>query len=151
MALPALVGAAAVATVGWKVLSGPKGHDGLVKKTHKQLQQSAGESTNIYVDYHHYTSDTAAGNTRGLDLGINSIPDHVVLSPPGSPNLIVEVETSESLNGDAKEQLEEFRLQGYKRVLVVPSSATDDAEAFAGDLKGEITVTTPSDVEELVS
>jgi hypothetical protein len=150
MALPAIAGAAAVAAIGWKVLSGPKGHDGLVKKTHKQLQQSAGESTSVYVDHHHY-SDSAAGNTRGLDLGINSIPDHVVQSPPGSPNLIVEVETSDSLDSDAEEQLEEFRLQGYKRVLVVPSSAADDAEAFVGDLDGQISVTTPSDVVELVS
>jgi hypothetical protein len=144
------IAAGGVGVMALKKLFSQKDHDAYVKSTYKALSREAGEMTSIFVDYHHY-NPKGAGNTRGLNIDTDHYPDHVVQSPPGSPNLIIEVEEEHTLDQDARSQLEDFQVQGYKRLLVVPNRATDVAEAFVDELAGKVTVTTPSEVSQYIS
>ncbi|WP_253738982.1 hypothetical protein [Halohasta salina] len=48
------------------------------------------------------------------------------------------------------DQLDGFRTQRYQRVLVVPEMVTNAAERLDEDLEGDLTVSTPDGVSELL-
>jgi hypothetical protein len=56
--------------------------------------------------------------------------------------VVVEVETAETLNSHARQQLESFQRANYRTALVVPRSDVADAERFVKTVDGDITVTT---------
>jgi hypothetical protein len=147
-----LFAGAAVASYGLYRWLTPASHDELVEKTHDSLVDSTGEEVSVFTDFHHYHPESAAGNTRTLDLGFTHHPDHVVHSGTGSPNLVIEVETNvDALNSEARSQLRDFRSSGYQRVLAVPKSAVDAAEKFVSPLEGApVEVKTPTTVPELL-
>jgi len=146
----AIAGAAGAAKLGQMLLSS-KGHDAYVKSAYKSASRAADENTNVYVDYHHYNPSGSDGNTRALYSNPEHYPDLEVHSPPGQQNLIVEIEKADTLDSEARSQLEAFSNPGYKRILAVPSGSIEAAEAFVDDLDGEIAVTTPSDLGEFMA
>lgn len=126
MVLPQLAAVGAVAYGGAKAVEylNTSEHDRALKKTYKQLESAASDAT-IYVD--HIDVD-AAGNPEGV-LDINRVPD-LILHNQQSANLVVEVETADSLQdarAEARAQLQAFASPGYRRVLVVPEGASEVA------------------------
>lgn len=63
-------------------------------------------------------------------------------------NLVIEVETGDTLDGSAKSQLADFKTPSYKRVLVVPDAAVSDGAAFLEEFQGDeqVVVCGPSDL-----
>lgn len=143
MGLPALaaVGAAAYGAVkGIEYLTTTE-HDRALKKAYKVADKYTDSSATIFVD--HVTDQPTP---HGAVDGLTQVPDMVIRGNPDVPNVIVEVETADSLDrayADARSQLEDFRTRGYRRLLVVPSDALEAAETLAGAVDGTVTVTTP--------
>jgi hypothetical protein len=133
MVLPQL---AAVVGIGYllnRLANTNANHDDVVEDVYNLVERKTGESANIYaahiqdragVDLH----DTTHNATPGTD----HIPD-IVVSRFAGQNLTIEVETGDSLDGEAREQLVDFAQPGYKRVLVVPDGVLDDGTAFLED------------------
>jgi len=69
-------------------------------------------------------------------------------------NLIIEVETEDTLDDEAISQLDEFRLRGYRRVLVVPNGDSETVSEFEQrlneEIPGKITVATPGTAANLL-
>lgn len=125
-------------------------HDRVLKKSFKAAKRSTSDAATLYVD--HIKDDVES--PAGVVADINGVPDLIVHEPHGR-SLIVEVETSESLQdqpGHAVEQLEDFATRGFKRVLVVPDNGEDVANAFVEDhdLDGAVVVATPGEIPTLV-
>jgi hypothetical protein len=81
------------------------------------------------------------------------VPD-VVCTSIVTSNLIVEVETEDTLDDEAISQLDEFRLRGYRRVLVAPNGDSETVSEFEqrlnDEIPGRITVATPQTVTDLL-
>ncbi|MFY4814887.1 hypothetical protein ACOJIV_19655 [Haloarcula sp. AONF1] len=123
MVLPQLAAAGAVAYGGAKAVEylTTSEHDRALKKTYKHLESTVPDAT-LFVD--HIDVDVA-GNPEGV-LDIDRIPD-LILHNQRSANLVVEVETGDSLRNagdEARAQLQAFGSPGYRRVLVVPEDAS---------------------------
>lgn len=138
-----LTGAGVGATVGG-LIGGPPGavvggvlggafgsqeekHQELIRKTHYNLLEQTSDSATHHVD--HINPDGAEpGNTQNVLKGVNGKPD-LIVTDPGNMNLIVEAETWKGIQDDpqhALSQLEDFRKQGYERLLVTPEEEIDE-------------------------
>lgn len=126
-------------------------HENTIKSTVKRLHRARddGDLLAAHVDDRRLDGHTASfAQSHDLD----HIPD-IVLRGFNDPNLVIEVEDADSLQndpGDAREQLREFRITGYKRVLLVPSDATDAAAELADEVDGSVAVETPDSIDRLV-
>jgi len=103
-------------------------HDDVLERTFEAVERQTAETTDIYVDHINDRVD-ADGNTREATPGSDHIPD-LVVSGFADRNLVVEVETDGSLNGDAGSQLVDFSTSSYTRVLVVPEGVVEDGAQF---------------------
>lgn len=150
------VAAASAAVVGYKLLDhvSTSSHDRTVKRTYKTLSRAAPADATVYADH-----ITPGPNPESTVEGITGIPDVVVTSVEGN-NLIIEVETAESLqerSAQVHEQLAGFGKRGYTRVLVVPDSnhalaaGTSFLERRDDDLADSIQLATPRTVTEVLS
>jgi len=81
------------------------------------------------------------------------VPD-IVCKSMATNNLIIEVETEDTLDDEAISQLDEFRLRGYRRVLVVPNGDSETVSEFEQrlneEIPGKITVATPGTAANLL-
>ena len=126
-------------------------HDETVQSTYDALQDQVSSDATIYADH---IDD--AENPRGEVSGLDKVPDIVVKSRLDN-NLIVEVETADSLSdrrSEAREQLRDFSKSSYRRVLVMPPSQEDhDAvkefvQTEFEELDGELYAATPEGVTD---
>ncbi|TKX87627.1 hypothetical protein EXE43_02190 [Halorubrum sp. SS5] len=148
----ALVGAAIV-------LDTDEDHDDVVQSTVDNLEPELPEHASLYADH----LDGDYPNPRGAFADIDNAPeDHipdVVVTSGIRNNLIIEVETGDAIDGnsaEAKSQIEDFSIPGYRRVLVVPEA---DFDAVRGDkfeqqvgkeIDGECYFATPDGVVDLL-
>jgi hypothetical protein len=126
-------------------------HNDVLENTYEAVARETTETTSIYVDHIDDRVD-ADGNTRQATPGTNHHPD-LVVSGFADRNLVVEVETADTLDASAKSQLQDFATQGYTRVLVVPDGTVDDGAKFLEDLGANtdrVVVTEPQGVGNLV-
>ncbi|WP_135306302.1 hypothetical protein [Haloarcula amylovorans] len=146
----AIAGTVAAAYVLNRLSKSDRDHDDVLEETYHAVEAAVSTNASIYVD--HIDVD-AEGNTRSATPGNDHVPDLVVKSFADN-NIVVEVETGDSLDGDALDQLEDFAKPGYTRVLVVPDSAVDDGvhliEEFTDGSTENIVVCGPSDVAKLL-
>lgn len=129
--------------------SEPPSHDELLEQTHKAVTAATDATVSVVAD--HGVGDSDTDGDLAVD-GIEGRPD-LVARAFDSANLIVEVETAQALadrTDHVAEQLDGFRKEGYRRVLVVPDMVTSAAETLVEDLEGEVTVSTPEQVAELL-
>jgi len=126
-------------------------HDDILEQTFEAVERETTERTNIYVDHINDRVD-ADGNTREATPGTDHVPD-LVISGFVDRNLVVEVETDGSLDGDAESQLADFSTSGYTRVLVVPEGVINDGAQFLEGIDADtenVVVAEPSEVANLV-
>jgi len=126
-------------------------HHDVLEDTYETVARETAETTSIYVDHIDDRVD-ADGNTRTATPGSNHRPD-LVVSGFADRNLVVEVETADTLDGDAESQLEDFKTQGYTRALVVPDGTVDGGTQFLDGLDADtenVVVTEPSSVADLL-
>ena len=122
-------------------------HDRLLKKAYKKAQRAVGDDAEV-------TAEHGIGGEKGnRDLdGIDGHPD-LVIKGFSATNMIAEVETPDVIDNNPShiiDQLEGYARQRYKRVLIVPSGATDAAKELCQDIDGKVVVSTPSGVADLV-
>lgn len=148
MSAARLVTAAVASGIGYKLYerATTSKHDRVLKKTYKTVSKNTSSEATIYAAH----IDVDAPDPKNV-LAIDGVPD-LILQGFTEPNLVVEVETGKSLNGTTRAQLEGFRYQGFKTVLVVPSGDVDAAEGFLAehDLDEFITLATPSGIATLI-
>lgn len=118
-------------------------HDRVLKHAGKSLNSETGSSATIYVD-HLDPSYAEDGQPESMGGRIPDIRLHDV------PTLVVaEVETADTLNGEAKAQLEAFQQDNYETVLIVPKGDVSEAEEFVRThVTGEVTVSTTNSVAD---
>lgn len=105
-------------------------HDDVLEATYHELREETDSSTNIAVAHIQSRSGVDAnGHVRSATPGEDHEPDLVVESFVDN-KLVVEVETGDTLDGEAMSQLEDFSTSGYTRVLVVPEGDVDAGETF---------------------
>lgn len=150
---------AGAAGLGLLLKSTDKDHHDVVEDVVDELEDEVPRDATIYAD--HVDRDDLP-NPRGAFTNIDDEPDHVpdVVVKSGLRNsLIIEVETGDAIdqNGsEAKEQIDDFSISGYRRVLVVPEADFDavHVEEFTDDLDvdlgGDVYVATPSGVTDLL-
>lgn len=132
-----------------------KKHNKALRNTYYNLYELTHGEPTIHVD--HIKPDGATvGGTRGVITQVNGAPD-LIMQAPGLtyPNLVIEVETIEGIKNDERhtiEQLNDFQTQGYKRVLVTPSSQKADVYEWCeareqdGSIKREVSISTPDGI-----
>lgn len=126
-------------------------HNDVLEDTFEAVERETAETTDVYVDHIDDRVD-ADGNTREATPGTNHRPD-LVVSGFADRNLVVEVETHDSLDGDAEDQLEDFKTQGYTRVLVVPDGVVDGGAKFLEGIDADtenVVVAEPDSVTNLL-
>ncbi len=124
-------------------------HDWMLRKTHNKVEKSSSESATILVDHVNDNVD-ADGNCAG-ELDADYIPD-LIVKDFHNQNLIIEVETSESLESDpghAKAQLSSFKKHGYRRVLVCDDTTVGKQFVERNDLDG-VVVAKASNIDQLL-
>lgn len=116
-------------------------HHGALLRAAREVNHIAdmkgGRSASLYIAHlngNNYDLDTEDGGTRNVLDAIEGDPD-LIYSDVGGPtgNMIVEVETAEAFETQTEhtlDQLERYRLGGYRTVLAVPESNLDAAEEF---------------------
>ena len=148
--LVAAITAGTVLTVFKKLRkSKPPSHDELLEQTHRAV--SSNTDTSVSIASGHGVGDDDSNGDLAVD-GIEGRPD-LVARAFDSANLIVEIETAQALanrTDHIADQLDGFRKEGYRRVLVVPEMVTSAADTLAEELEGEVTVATPDQVTELL-
>lgn len=156
MVWPYIIGAAGI---GYLLSRSDKDHDDVVEETLEQLEDAAADDATIFAD--HVDRDDIP-NTRGAFTHLDDEPDHhpdVVVKSGIDNSLIVEVETGDALEnngGEAKDQIDDFSISGYRRVLVVPGADFDSkhVKEFSEDLdeqlSGNVYLATPSGVTDLL-
>jgi hypothetical protein len=125
-------------------------HDDVLEDTYQAVSGAATSSSSIYVDHIDVDAD---GNPRSATPGTDHVPD-LVLTGFEDNNIVVEVETGDSLDGEALNQLADFSVPGYTRALVVPDSVVNDGvqfvEEYTDSKTDNIVVCGPSDTPELL-
>jgi hypothetical protein len=112
-------------------------HNRVLKHAGKNLHSEGEESATITVD-HLDPSYAEPGQPKPMG---GKIPDLVLRDFPTF--VVAEVETADTLDGEAKVQLEAFQKDNYETVLVVPKNDVAEAEAFVEEhVTGEVTVST---------
>lgn len=155
-----LIGGPPGAVVGG-VLGGAFGsqeekHQEIIRKTHYSLLEQTSDSAKHHVD--HINPDGAEpGNTQNVLKGVDGKPD-LIVTDPRNMNLIVEVETWKGIQDDpqhALSQLEDFRKQGYERLLVTPEEEIKETVGWVeehidkGDIQGtKPTIASPTRLEK---
>lgn len=120
-------------------------HDRYVLKTHKKVADVTGSDASVFVDL----PGKGNGSTKGVvdDLG-DLKPDLIVRDFPD--NLIIEVEDEEGLRdrNHVVNQLNDYRVDGYSRALVVPDDDANiaTAEEYASAAEGTVNVETPRSI-----
>ncbi|MBO4248392.1 hypothetical protein IL252_11260 [Halomicrobium sp. IBSBa] len=146
----AIVGTIAAGYVLDRLSKTNKDHDDVVEETFQAVSGAAHPNSSIYTDHIDVDAD---GNPRSATPGTDHVPD-LVLEGFEDNNIVVEVETGDSLDGDALEQLADFSEPGYTRTLVVPDSVVDDGvqliDEFTESSSANIVVCGPSDTPELL-
>ncbi len=151
------VGATVGGALGGAFGSHEEKHQAVLRETHSTLLEQTSHSAKLYID--HINPDGAEpGNTQNVLEGVDGKPD-LIVTDPHTKNLIVEVETWEGIQDDpehALNQLEDFRKQGYKRLLVVPEDEIESVYGWVddheqrGNIEGpELTIASPNRLEEL--
>lgn len=124
-------------------------HDRYVLKTHKKVADATSSDASVYVDLPNKGDGGTGGVVDDLD---DLVPDLVISDFPNS--LIVEVEDEKGLRDrdHVVSQLNEYRANGYSRVLVVPDDEDniETAEGYADAAEGTVHVETPSSLAETV-
>lgn len=135
-----------------------KDHDEVVGDVVDELEAEIPGDATIYADH----VDRELPNPRGAFTNVANEPDHVpdvVVTSGLRNNIIIEVETGDAIeqNGsEAKKQIDDFSIPGYRRALVVPDADFDavHVEEFEDDLdvelSGDVYVATPSGVPDLL-
>jgi hypothetical protein len=118
-------------------------HNNLLKDTFSEVDWYASANRTLLVDH------INPSGSDGRPPVVNGARPDLELRDFKNPNLIVEVETAATLDGDAKSQLEAFRKPSYTRVLVVPDGTIKDGERLVADLPGDVIVTTPNGIAEI--
>lgn len=148
----ALLGAAVL-------LDTDKDHDEVVQETVDNLEPELPKNATLYADH----LDGDYPNPRGAFNDLSNAPEQhipdVVVTSGEKHSLIVEVETGDSIknnDSEAKSQIEDFSIPGYRRVLVVPDADFDAVhvdefeEQLDTELDGEYYVATPEGVTDLL-
>ena len=122
-------------------------HNDVLANAYQTVARETDEAATVYVDH----LDVDAPNPRDAEPGDDKVPDLVVSQFEGR-QLVVEVETEDSLNEDALVQLEDFATTGYTRALVVPEETTSKAAAFIREsrLQGEVSVTCSENISRFL-
>lgn len=122
-------------------------HDALVTETFDTVADATPSNTAIYVD--HVEPPGVAGNPDSELDGVSHVPD-VLVQGFATPNTIIEVETPTAIADDPDhilDQLDDFRVPSYQRVLVVPEPVVEDATTFVEEtVEGPVNVATPDSV-----
>lgn len=134
-------------------------HDDVVQKTADNLEPKLSEHASLYADH----IGDEYPNPRGAFNDIENAPDDhipdVVVKSGQENSLIIEVETGGAIDvnsAEAKSQIEDFSIPGYRRVLVVPDADFDAAhvdefeDQLGEEIDGELYFATPSGVVELL-
>lgn len=125
-------------------------HDEVLQDVYENVESEVAPRTSVFVDHLDVAAD---GNPRAAKPGNEHIPD-LAVSGFADRNLVVEVETGDTLDSTAISQLEDFATPGYTRVMVVPDVAVDDGTAFlkewSSDAAGKVVVCGPSDITDLL-
>lgn len=118
-----------------------------------------GRSASLYMahlDGNDYGVDAEEGGTRNVLDAIEGDPD-LIYSDVGGPtgNMIVEVETAKAFETQTEhtlDQLEQYRLTGYRTVLAVPKSDVSAAEEFVDehDVRDPVYVVAASNLASLL-
>lgn len=122
-------------------------HDRYVKSTYKQVADATDSDADVYVDL----PKAGDGGTEGIvdDLGCKA-PDLIIRDFP--EHLIVEVEDENGLNDRSHvvDQLNNYRADGYSRILVAPDDEElqATAEKYAEAASGSVQVKTPESLGE---
>jgi hypothetical protein len=154
-----LLGAATALAGVAIILDTDEDHDDVVQKTADNLEPKLPEYASLYADH----LDGDYPNPRGAFNDVQNAPeDHipdVVVTSGLKNNLIIEVETGDAIDGnsaEAKSQIEDFSIPGYRRVLVVPDADfdavhVDEFEQQLGEeIDGECYFATPEGVTDLL-
>lgn len=122
-------------------------HDELLKQTYNAVDNATDDSVAISAE--HSVSD--GEGTRDIE-GIDGWPDMAVTGF-GVSNLLIEVETAIALSkspAEVIEQVEGFKKQGYRRVIVVQPDVVEAAEEVATEIGDTVHVTTPDGIVDLL-
>lgn len=146
-------GALAGGAIGSLLGSREKKHNGALRETVYNLQKATDGEPRFYVD--HIDPDGAEERgPRNLVDDLTMEPDLVMIGQR-YPNLIIEVETVAAIRenpGHVLDQLNDFRTQGFKRVLVVPEDDLNEVMEWLeyqereNNIYSEVTVSTPERV-----
>ncbi|MFC7079178.1 hypothetical protein [Halorussus caseinilyticus] len=124
-------------------------HNVLVTETFDTATNATPSDTSVYVD--HVEPPGAAGNPDGELDGVSHVPD-VLVQGFAAPNTIIEVETPTAIANDPDhilDQLDDFRVPSYQRILVVPEPVVEDATRFVEEtVEGPVDVATPDSVSK---
>ena len=92
-----------------------KDHDGVVQETVDELEDEVPDDATVYADH----LDGERPNPRGAFAGVDGAPDEhipdVVVTSGLANNLIIEVETGDSIennSSEAKSQIDDFSISG---------------------------------------
>lgn len=153
------LGVAAVLAGAVIIFDTDEDHDDVVQKTANNLEVKLPEHASLYAD--HLGGNYP--NPRGAFTDIDNAPeDHIpdlVVTSGIKNSLIIEVETGGAIDvnsAEAKSQLEDFSIPGYRRVLVVPDADFDAIhvdefeEQLGEEIDGECYFATPSGVVDLL-
>lgn len=169
-ALGGPVGAAAGAGISyWLDQRDAAGADDLTPHNRALLQaareindvadERGGKSASLYIahlDGHDYGLNAEDGGTRNVLSAIDGDPDIVYSDVGGGTgNMIVEVETADAFKTQTEhtlDQLERYRLGGYRTVLAVPEGDRESAESFVDehDVRDPVYVVEASNIATLL-
>ena len=117
-------------------------HDRIVKKTAERLEERTVSDATVKVDHIPNVGD---GRPREMN---GKRPDITLTHFSSSSFYAFEVETADSLDSQAKKQLEAFaEVRNYECVLVVPERTLRTGKEFVQNtVNADVTVTTPYEV-----
>jgi hypothetical protein len=126
-------------------------HDDVLEDAYHHAVEHTSPRANIYVDHIRDRDEVeATQNPKGVLPNTSHVPD-LVVQDFETVNLIVEVETADTLDQDAVDQLDDFTTSGHRRILVVPDAALDDGAEFIDDsFDDDVYVAGPTDLEEFL-
>lgn len=150
-------GGAVGAALGSIIASHESTHEDIVRTAAYEILDEAPSNATLYVD--HVQPDGAAdGNPEGVVDSINGVPD-LLLTGQRCAQLVVEAETLGGIADDeqhALDQLADFRVHGFKRILLAPDDQIAEIEEWVhehrrrDDINGQLTITPPDEIATYV-